>query len=89
MNKTPNLAGQKFGMLEVLERSDPPPGITADYYIQLSFWRCRCDCGREVIRPTGSLNNKSLRSCKPCVNERRSVVMRSCWSKLPNASTAS
>ena len=46
MAQVVNLVGKRFGNLVVLERTDnyvSPNGVT------LVRWRCRCDCGNEVV----------------------------------------
>jgi len=46
--------GQRFGRLAVLERTrDRHKGSRAYLY------RCRCDCGKEVLRPMGPLGSKT------------------------------
>ncbi len=50
------LAGQRFGMLLVLEEV----GRTVDNYVR---WRCRCDCGIEKDITGRHLVNGSTRSC--------------------------
>ena len=44
--KPDKLIGRKFGMLTVLEKCDPP-----EYYADQtsSYYRCRCDCGQEIV----------------------------------------
>lgn len=49
MRKMKNLIGEKFGRLLVIERSED--------YIQFngkkrSYWKCRCECGKEQARNT-------------------------------------
>jgi hypothetical protein len=51
----PNLTGQRFGKLTVVE----PMGVR-DYHAR---WKCICDCGKEKIVKTGMLRDKSVRSC--------------------------
>ena len=52
-----NLIGQKFGRLTVIERAENKGKYTA--------WKCRCDCGNEVIVSSNSLGRKKnfTRSC--------------------------
>lgn len=40
-----NLAGQRFGKLVVLRRSEK----TAEYKHSSDYWLCRCDCGNETV----------------------------------------
>ena len=51
----PNLIGQKFGKLTVVEAV----GVRDSH----ARWRCICDCGLEKIVKTGMLKDKSVRSC--------------------------
>jgi hypothetical protein len=55
-----DLTGQRFGKLEVLGRVyvrglPPTPG---------GWWRCHCDCGREVV--TAGENVPRGRPCSQC-----------------------
>lgn len=56
-----NLAGQKFGRLVALS-PERLGGCTA--------WRCRCDCGKELIVRTDSLRSGASQSCR-CWNAER------------------
>lgn len=50
-----NLKGRRFGRLKVLnfvERKDSH-----------TYWRCKCDCGNEIVTSTSNLRGKSSRSC--------------------------
>jgi hypothetical protein len=63
-----NLIGQKFGMLTVIQY------ITSSKWGNI--WKCRCDCGQEVIRQTQSLvGGKNIKNCgcytKKCFSELR------------------
>lgn len=40
-----DLAGQRFGKLVVLQRSEKP----AEYKHNSDYWLCRCDCGNETV----------------------------------------
>lgn len=50
------MTGMRFGRLTVIERagSDSSKNVT---------WRCRCDCGNEVIVPGIYMRNGDTRSC--------------------------
>lgn len=56
-----DLSGQKFGRLTVIE------------YLPGSLYRCRCECGTEVVTKTYSLKSGATRSCG-CL--RREVAAR-------------
>lgn len=51
----PNLIGQKFGKLTVIEAL----GVRQLY----SIWKCKCECGGEKIVRTSSLKSGAVRSC--------------------------
>lgn len=55
-----DLTGQHFGALTVLE------------YVGHMKWRCRCDCGKEVIKDGKHLRWGSVRSCG-CLRKKRSI----------------
>lgn len=58
--KFQDLRGQKFGMLSPVE------------YVGDNKWRCRCDCGNEVVRQAGSMKRaKGMISCGCRERQRR------------------
>lgn len=50
------LNGQRFGLLTVVERAGSAGGF--------ALWKCRCDCGREIIVP-GSRLRQGRKNCCP------------------------
>ena len=62
MAKSNNLSGIKFGKLTAVE----PVGRSK--YRQI-IWLCRCDCGKEVRVPSGSLRSGNTKSCG-CISHR-------------------
>lgn len=56
MGKVKSLVGKKFGSLTVLEMAGK--GSCGSI-----LWRCRCDCGNEIIARGGNLKNGSPKSC--------------------------
>ena len=63
MAKFLELAGQKFGRLNVLVRVAENPNL----------WLCRCDCGNEVKIRSGNLRNNHTKSCGCFQRERASI----------------
>lgn len=57
-----DLTGQQFHYLTVIERVD----TTADGHAQ---WRCKCQCGNEILVGSNSLRKGTTKSC-------------GCWNKL-------
>lgn len=55
MGMPSNLVGKRFGLLTVLELSEPLRGLRS--------WRCRCKCGKHSVVPTGALNSGNTKSC--------------------------
>lgn len=55
MPKFQDLTGQKFNMLTVIEIAEKGNGKTK--------WKCRCDCGNEVIVASSNLKNGHTKSC--------------------------
>lgn len=51
-----NLVGQRFGRLTVLE-------YTGSRGSSGALWRCRCDCGNEIITSSAVLRRGTSRSC--------------------------
>lgn len=56
MPKTRNLIGERFGKLLVLEKM---PTLENRYYT----WRCKCDCGGEIIVNTKRLTRGTVTNC--------------------------
>lgn len=57
--KAIDMTGQRVGRLTVLERAG---SLTAGLYT-VPAWRCRCDCGNEVIVRGLSLRSGNTTSC--------------------------
>lgn len=57
MAGAPNLVGQRFKRLTVLERS---PEKTKIGKVQ---WICQCDCGTKILAYTGALRTGNTKSC--------------------------
>lgn len=56
MGRLINRIGQRYGKLVVLEKSKKKA-------IRCAFWKCRCDCGKEIILPSESLATGNTKSC--------------------------
>lgn len=56
MKKRRNLTGQRFGKLTVIG----PTEEREDNYV---LWRCRCDCGKELLVNTKKLRRGTARDC--------------------------
>lgn len=59
-----DLTGQRFGRLTALNREPSKNSIT--------MWRCRCDCGNELIVRNDSLCSGKSKSCG-CLKRERTV----------------
>lgn len=57
MSRAKDLVGQRFGRLVVLEQL---PDRTVSRKVQ---WRCKCDCGNEIVTITHSLLSGGSQSC--------------------------
>lgn len=63
MKATPrnkDITGFRFGSLTAIERVPLPPNSPKSTY---AFWKCRCDCGAEVIVSYKNLERLSSTSC--------------------------
>lgn len=60
MGEAKDLSGQKFGRLTVLERAPNKMLPCGQHQI---MWKCKCDCGNEVIVRGASLKNGATKSC--------------------------
>lgn len=61
VTRTKNLVGQRFGKLVAIELLDESNKFNRRLY------RCKCDCGNEVVVPSGSLTTSHTNSCG-CLN---------------------
>lgn len=55
-NYAPDLTGQRFGMLTVVERAENSKAGR-------SRWVCRCDCGNKTVVESGHLRSGDIKSC--------------------------
>lgn len=56
MGRLIDLTGQRFGRLVVIERA----GSSTSGF---ALWRCRCDCGKEIVVRGPLLRNGTTKSC--------------------------
>lgn len=66
MGKLIDLTGQRFGRLTVIERAGTQCGHV--------MWRCVCDCGNQVLSPSGDLRKGKTKSCG-CAKKKRAASM--------------
>ena len=67
MSKLIDLTGQRYGRLTVIERAESskqPSGQTK------TRWRCKCDCGNEIVVLGHSLKSGNTQSCG-CLNSEK------------------
>lgn len=64
-----DLAGARFGRLTVL-------AFVAREGTRAAYWKCRCECGREVIVYRGNLTHGRQQSCGCLRRELRSATNR-------------
>lgn len=60
-----NLLGQRYGRLVVIEQA---PNIE-----KRTAWKCKCDCGKEIITTGNSLRRGDTKSCGCLNNELRAL----------------
>lgn len=53
------LIGEKFGRLTVEEKAERPKHIKS----KRAYWKCKCDCGNEIIATTTDLKTGHTKSC--------------------------
>ena len=51
--------GKRYGLLKVLEKAPSPKSSNETG----AFWKCRCDCGNEIIVSGSNLRTKNSQSC--------------------------
>lgn len=54
-----DLTGLRFGKLTVIEKVPAPRAVKNRY----SYWKCKCDCGGEIITKKPNLINGDTKSC--------------------------
>lgn len=63
MGKIVDITGQRFGRLTVIEQAGRSNGRQV-------LWKCKCDCGNEIITQGGHLRSGHTQSCG-CYNKQR------------------
>lgn len=63
-----DMKGQTVGFLEVLERAEAPPN--AGSRRRSGWWRCRCECGNELVVCRDYLQRKLTTHCGCKAKER-------------------
>lgn len=56
MPKIKNMTGKRYGMLTALERTDKREN-------RYCLWKCRCNCGNEIMVSTKKLERGTIQSC--------------------------
>lgn len=70
MSKFIDLTGQRFGKLVVLER-------LANYKRKQTYYKCKCDCGNEVITNSSKLRDGKKTSCGcEYKNKQKDVIVK-------------
>ncbi len=81
-----DISGKRFGRLLVLHR-------VSKFGEERMLWKCRCECGNEIVTMGQSIKNGSTRSCgcarKGRISPNRSHGMRdtvtyNCWASMKN-----
>lgn len=63
-NKIKDFEGKRIGKLSILEKVEEKQWIDEKGRKRKNiYWKCRCDCGNEVIRTEHSLREERTRSC--------------------------
>lgn len=70
MGKFIDLTGKKFGKLSVIEFS-----YKNDH--RVSFWKCKCDCGNEIIVSSNKLRTGHTKSCGCLRHKKQDPLLRS------------
>lgn len=60
MAKLEDLTGHRYGRLVVVERA--PSRVTPNGTVQ-TMWKCKCDCGNEIIARANGLKTGNTQSC--------------------------
>lgn len=73
----PNLIGQRFGRLTVLEEIEPPPFITG----KDRWYKCLCDCGNVAKVRQNTLRQGLQRSCG-CLRDKNPIQVGQRFGRL-------
>jgi len=65
MGKLIDISGQHFGLLTIVCREGNQQGYSG------TIWRCRCECGKEVVVYKGNLTSGKSLSCGCLGNTRK------------------
>lgn len=60
-DRSVNIVGMRFGKLFVIEKSEPIRSKNGK--IECARWKCRCDCGNEIVVVGNSLRRGLTKSC--------------------------
>lgn len=64
--------GKRFGRLTVLEYAGKKRKVTDRSKTTITYWKCQCDCGKEVVVGQPELQNGDTQSCG-CLQRERST----------------
>lgn len=80
VNVKDNIVGRKFNRLMVLEQAEDYVDKKGKHYAQ---WRCKCDCGNELVVSGNHLKNGNTKSCG-CLNDERRIENNKKYKKKYN-----
>lgn len=72
MSRLKDLTGLKLGLLQIIQRVERPNYLKSGG----TFWKCRCDCGKEIIA-TGNNLRRGFKEAKSCGCNRNKIVSKS------------
>lgn len=75
VGRAKDLRGQNFGKLTVLYRVKPPEHVKNK---KTAYWKCKCNCGNEVIIISTSLKDGRTQSCGCLKSERFAEYNHQC-----------
>lgn len=70
--------GKRFGRLTVLEYAGKKRKVTDKSAATITYWKCRCDCGNEIIVGQPELQNGDTQSCGCLQKDRACAVLGLC-----------
>lgn len=70
-----DLTGQRFGRLVVLHKEE----IRGRKGHTNAVWRCRCECGGEIVAYSMNLRRGNTTSCGCYSRERHSKMLKDMW----------
>lgn len=82
--KIKDYIGKHFGRLEVIEYAGKIRKTTEKSAVTITYWKCRCECGNEVVVGQPELQNGDTQSCGCLIKDKA----KKAWGVVENTSVS-